>query len=77
MALPTSKVEPFDGQHRFPLPGGDSLRKRVVEEAANWLVHLTPHEMMRVLWTLDDEAIVGLGQRAERELARAHLRRWR
>lgn len=58
-------------------PSLDSARKRVVEVAADWLVHLTPHEMVRVLWTLDVDTIVALGQRAERELGRAHLRRWR
>ena len=60
-----------------PFHGHDDARLRVVECAADWLVHLTPHEMVRALWSLDTETIVLLGQRAERELGRWHLRRWR
>lgn len=69
MALSAKDFTPFHGL--------DSMRKRVVEEAADWLVHLTPHEMVRVLTHLDDDTVIELGQRAERELGRWHLRRWR
>lgn len=69
MSLPALPVE-------HP-PALDSQRRRVVECAADWLAHLSPAEMARVLSNIDTDTVVLLGQRAERELGRWHLRRWR
>lgn len=55
----------------------DSMRRRVATEAADWLSKLSAPEMLRVITGLDEDTIVLLGQRAERELARTWARSWR
>lgn len=52
-------------------------KRRLAEEVADWLSHLSVNELARVVASLPADEIFALGQRAQSMLAGTFLRSWR